>query len=70
MVMGAVELLLKANAEADSIRPGVTGDDFALAIAGIFQISPGSDWQPRVTRLLDLVMDGLRAGAPGPCGQP
>ncbi|HWM40137.1 MAG TPA: TetR/AcrR family transcriptional regulator, partial [Streptomyces sp.] len=32
---------------------------------GLWQIDPHGDWQPRVDRLLDLVMDGLRAGAPG-----
>ena len=24
------------------------------------------DWEPRAARMLDLVMDGLAAGAPGP----
>ena len=65
-VSSAVDLLLKANEEAGTIRPGVTPDDFVLAIAGLWQIDPHSDWQPRAARLLDLVMDGLRAGAPGP----
>lgn len=65
-VSSAVHLLLKANEEAGTIRPGVTPDDFVLAIAGLWQIDPHSDWQPRAARLLDLVMDGLRAGAPGP----
>lgn len=64
-VTAAAELLLRANEEAGTIRPGVTADDFILAIAGLWQIDPRSDWRPRVTRLLDLVMDGLRAGAPG-----
>lgn len=62
-VTQAVTLLLNANQEAGTIRPGVTPDDFVLAIAGLWQIDPHSDWQPRATRLLDLVMDGLRAGA-------
>ncbi|OEV05748.1 TetR/AcrR family transcriptional regulator [Streptomyces oceani] len=64
-VTSAAELLLRANEEAGTIRPGVTWDDFLLAISGLWQIDPHSDWQPRVTRLLDLIMDGLRAGAPG-----
>ncbi|MCT2548068.1 MULTISPECIES: TetR/AcrR family transcriptional regulator [Streptomyces] len=64
-VTRAVTLLLAANEQAGTIRPGVTPDDFVLAIAGLWQIAPHSDWQPRATRLLDLVMDGLRAGAPG-----
>ncbi|MFE9763099.1 TetR/AcrR family transcriptional regulator [Streptomyces sp. NPDC005808] len=64
-VTSAVTLLLKANEEAGTIRPGVTPDDFILAIAGLWQIDPHGEWQPRARRLLDLVMDGLRAGAPG-----
>jgi AcrR family transcriptional regulator len=64
-VTSAVALLLKANEEAGTIRPGVTPDDFILAIAGLWQIDPHGDWQPRAGRLLDLVMDGLRVGAPG-----
>jgi AcrR family transcriptional regulator len=65
LVISAAELLLRAAEKAGTIRPGVTADDFFLAIAGLWQIDPGGDWQPRATRLLDLVMDGLRAGAPG-----
>lgn len=64
-VTSAAELLLRANEEAGTIRPGVTGDDFLLAIAGLWQLAPHEDWRPRATRLLDFVMDGLRAGAPG-----
>ncbi|MGW0824454.1 TetR/AcrR family transcriptional regulator [Streptomyces sp. NPDC002845] len=64
-VTSAVELLLRAGEDAGTIRPGATADDFFLAIAGLWTIAPDTDWQPRATRLLDLVMDGLRAGAPG-----
>jgi len=65
LVVGAVELLLDANHEVGTIRPGVTSDDFILAIAGLFQIAPEGDWSSRAARLLDIVMDGLRTGAPG-----
>nr|WP_157165830.1 TetR/AcrR family transcriptional regulator [Streptomyces typhae] len=61
----AVALLLEANEEAGTIRPGLTPDDFMLAIAGLWQIDPRQEWQQRAARLLDLVMDGMRAGAPG-----
>ncbi|MGW7568257.1 purine salvage operon transcriptional regulator XdhR [Streptomyces tendae] len=61
----AAELLLRANHEAGTIRPSVTGDDFFLVLGGLWLIDPGENWQSRVTRFLDLVMDGLRAGAPG-----
>ncbi|MFI6873464.1 TetR/AcrR family transcriptional regulator [Streptomyces sp. NPDC050400] len=62
----AVTLLLTANEKAGALRPGVTPDDFMLAIGGLWLIDPRGDWQSRAGRLLDLVMDGLRAGAPGP----
>jgi AcrR family transcriptional regulator len=62
-VVEAAELLLRANEEAGTIRPGVTADDFMLAIAGLWQLAPHDDWRPRATRLLDLVMDGLSSGA-------
>ncbi|MEU3190708.1 TetR/AcrR family transcriptional regulator [Streptomyces sp. NPDC006992] len=65
-VASAAEPLLRAAEEAGSIRPGVGAEDFLLAIAGLWQIDPQGDWQPRAARLLDLVMDGLRAGAPDP----
>lgn len=65
LVYGTIELLLNANHEAGAIRPDVTADDFLRAIAGIWQIDIRGDWHTQVTRLLDIVMDGLRAGAPG-----
>ncbi|WP_217239172.1 TetR/AcrR family transcriptional regulator [Streptomyces sp. AC555_RSS877] len=69
-VTAAAELLLRAGEEAGAIRPGVTADDFLLAIAGLWQIDPRGDWERRAARLLDLVMDGLRAGAPGNAKDP
>ncbi|MFI9832853.1 TetR/AcrR family transcriptional regulator [Streptomyces sp. NPDC051913] len=63
-VTDAADLLLRMNEEAGTIRPGVSSDDFMLAIAGLWQMAPAEDWRPRATRLLDIVMDGLRVGAP------
>ncbi|GAA2249803.1 TetR/AcrR family transcriptional regulator [Streptomyces indiaensis] len=63
-VTEAAELLLRAAEEAGTIRPGVTADDLFLVIGGLWTIDPRTDWQPRATRLLDFVMDGLRVGAP------
>lgn len=65
-VAAAAQRLLQANEEAGTIRSGVTTDDFFLAIAGIWQIDSKGDWQPRLRRLMDIVMDGLRAGAGAP----
>ncbi|MEU9331759.1 TetR/AcrR family transcriptional regulator [Streptomyces sp. NPDC048290] len=60
-LLEAIELLLAANEKAGTVRPGVSADDFVLAIAGLWQIDPAQDWQPRAERLLDLVMRGLSA---------
>ncbi|MFI6564256.1 TetR/AcrR family transcriptional regulator [Streptomyces sp. NPDC050534] len=65
-VTDAAELLLRANEDAGTIRPGLTPEDFMLAIAGLWQMTPADDWRPRATRLLDLVMDGMTAGATRP----
>lgn len=65
LLVAAIDLLLNANHEAGTIRPDVTADDFILAIAGIWQIAPQGDWQSQAGRLFDLIMRGLRAGAPG-----
>ncbi|MER7837041.1 TetR/AcrR family transcriptional regulator [Streptomyces sp. NPDC096040] len=65
-VTAASDLLLRAAEKAGTIRTGVTADDFFLAINGLFTIDPLGDWEARAARLFDLVMDGLRAGAPGP----
>ncbi|MFG3260358.1 TetR/AcrR family transcriptional regulator [Streptomyces sp. NPDC048172] len=62
----AAEVLLRACEEAGTIREGVTPDDFILAITGLFTIEPDERWKERSTRLLDLIMDGLRTGAPTP----
>jgi AcrR family transcriptional regulator len=61
----AAERLIRACQEAGSIRRDVTVDDFMLAISGLWMPSSEDGWQERATRLMDLVMDGLRAGAPG-----
>jgi len=63
-VLAAMERLLQANEQAGMIRPGVTAQDLILATAGLWQIDRTTDWRSQAARLLDLVMDGLRAGAP------
>ncbi|MER6710130.1 MULTISPECIES: helix-turn-helix domain-containing protein [unclassified Streptomyces] len=64
-VTEAAELLLRAAERAGTIRPGITAEDLFLAIGGLWTIDPRGDWQSRATRLLDLIMDALRVGAPG-----
>ncbi|MNF03943.1 hypothetical protein D3C80_2033560 [compost metagenome] len=63
-MIAAAQLLLDANKEAGTLHIGVTTDDFFLAIAGIWQLDFNDEWQPQLTWLIDIVMAGLRAGAP------
>jgi len=60
-VIGAITLLLRACEEAGSIRPGLDPDDVLLIMGFLWRIDPSGDWEARTGRLLDLVMDGLRA---------
>lgn len=60
----AITLLLTACADEGSIRPGFDPDDILLVLGFLWRIDPAAD--ARVGRLLDLILDGLRGGAPGP----
>ena len=60
-VIGAITLLLRACEQAGSIRSGIDTDDVLLLLGFLWRIDPGGDGDARASRLLDLVMDGLRA---------
>jgi AcrR family transcriptional regulator len=62
-VLAALEALLDAGARAGTIRSDVSADDVMRAMSGLMQLNPRGDWQDQARRLLDLLMDGLRAGA-------
>jgi hypothetical protein len=63
-VVGALSMLVDANERAGTIRAGVDPDDVLLMMGFMWRIDPKSDWQAQSKRLLDILMDGLRAGAP------
>jgi AcrR family transcriptional regulator len=63
-VVGALTALLNANTRAGTIRTGLDPDDVLLMMGFMWRIDPKSDWQGQSQRLLDIMMDGLRAGAP------
>lgn len=63
-VVGALTMLLQANERAGTIRENVDPDDVLLMMGFMWRIDPKSDWQAQSKRLLDILMDGLRAGAP------
>jgi hypothetical protein len=63
-VIKALTMLLAANEEAGTIRSGLAPDDVLLILGFLWRIDPAGDWRAQAGRLLDILMDGLRAGAP------
>jgi AcrR family transcriptional regulator len=63
-VIGALRSLLEANERAGTVRPGVDADDVLLMLGFLWRIEPDGDGPTRAARLLDITIDGLRAGAP------
>jgi len=65
-VIGALSLLLQTNEDAGTIRVGLDPDDVLLILGFLWRIDPKTDWAARAARLLDVIIDGLRADTPGP----
>ena len=66
LVLGALSLLLHANEQAGTIRAGLDPADVLVLMSFLWRIESIGDWRSRSDRLLDLFIDGLRAGVPGP----
>jgi AcrR family transcriptional regulator len=60
-IVGALGRLLTACEQAGVVRAGLDPDDVILALAGLWEIDPGSDWKARASSLYELVFTGLRA---------
>jgi AcrR family transcriptional regulator len=65
-VITAIRTLLGACEDAGSVRHGLDPDDVLLAMNGLFRMNPDGDWPAQAGRLSDLLIDGLRFGAPAP----
>ena len=64
-VIGAITLLLHACEETGTLRSGIDADDVLLMVGFLWRLDPSNDWEARASRMLDLVMDGLRADTTG-----
>jgi AcrR family transcriptional regulator len=58
----AVREMLDAGVAAGTLRADVQAEDVVVALVGIFSVCGLPDQREQAGRLLDLVMDGLRAG--------
>lgn len=60
----ALKRLIEAAVADGSIRADIDSSDVLQALAGIYSAPDTPDWQERSRRLVTLLMDGLRWGAP------
>ncbi|GLW10730.1 TetR family transcriptional regulator [Microtetraspora sp. NBRC 13810] len=67
-MVAAIGGLLRAGAEAGTVRPDVDPVDVLTGLSGVTLAAGDAAQRDRASRLLDLLMDGLRyrAGAPAP----
>jgi hypothetical protein len=57
-------MLLQACEDEGTIRPGLDPDDILLLLGFLWRLEPNANWELRANRILDLVIDGMRVGAP------
>jgi AcrR family transcriptional regulator len=62
---GAIGTLLRAGAAAGSIRPDARPDDVLASLSGVSLAAGDPARRDQASRLLDLLMDGLRYRAAG-----
>jgi hypothetical protein len=56
----AITTILDAGRVAGDLSPDVTAEDIAAALIGIFTVAPKPEREANASRLLNLLMDGLR----------
>ncbi|MBD0736878.1 TetR/AcrR family transcriptional regulator [Streptomyces sp. CBMA29] len=59
-LLGAVGTLLRAGAEAGTLRADADPDDVLVGLGGVALSAGGPERRAQAGRLLDLLMDGLR----------
>lgn len=67
-IAGALETLIAAAAAEGTIRSDVAASDVLQALSGIYSAPATPDWEARSRRVVALILDGLRWGAPNAGG--
>ena len=62
-LLAAITTILDAGRAAGDLRSDVTAEDIAAALIGIFTVAPRPEHEATASRLLNLLMDGLRPAA-------
>ena len=63
-LLTAITTLLEAGAAAGSVRSDIEPGDLLVSISGVSLAAPGPAQRDQASRVLDLIMDGLRYRAP------
>jgi AcrR family transcriptional regulator len=58
-MVGAVSTLLKANADAGTVRDGLNPETVLRGLAGLLYLNPGEDWREQTAALTDLLWCGM-----------
>ena len=61
MNLGAISLLVERAAAGGDIRPDVVPKDLLRALVGFTYSAPSPGWEDSALRLIDILMEGLRA---------
>ncbi|WP_433200504.1 TetR/AcrR family transcriptional regulator [Dactylosporangium sp. CS-047395] len=59
-LLAAIDAILDAGRATGELRAGVTAEDVAAALIGVFTVAPTPRHAARAGRLLDILLDGLR----------
>jgi hypothetical protein len=62
-LLTAITMILDAGRAADDLRTDITAEDIAASLIGIFTVAPRPEHEVKASRLLNLLMDGLRPAA-------
>jgi AcrR family transcriptional regulator len=63
-IVTALQSLLGEAVASGAIRTDASSEDVLRALQGVWQVTSEANWQDKARRLLNLLMDGLRYGAP------
>jgi len=63
-VRASLQQLLRAAGDAGEIRPDADVDDLMRAMGGFCMVTDLPGWREQAVRLVSLLVDGLRYGAP------
>ncbi len=58
-IVAAVQTLLKANADAGTVRDDLNPETVLLGLTGLLYLSPGQGWRAQASELIDLLWCGM-----------